>query len=299
LRIFEQELFRQKEILVASDEEMYKLKTFEEFIYKFHIEIIKGFYVKTFGHEGPLPHIDIIVQNIIERFWSPEIYIHDWQMFNNLANNIGWYTDRIGNRAITTDNYIYPEHMTNNYTLDRITMANLLMNELIMNDQDVTTFINFVNVINNIINIPEPEPETEENTEYDEMPLLTPIYSEEAALAQALTQTQGQIHFINDNERKFNINLVLQASILADTDTNNNNNTDANEAECQICYNTKTKCRFVKLNCQHEYCAPCIIQTMNNTNQYKEPCCPFCRSIMTEFIVSSEEDFQILEERIV
>jgi hypothetical protein len=38
---------------------------------------------------------------------------------------------------------------------------------------------------------------------------------------------------------------------------------------------------------------------MNNTSQYREPCCAFCRATMTDFTVSSEEDFQILQERIM
>ena len=283
LRIFDHELFKQKELLLDSLDEVYKLKAFEEFIYKFHSEIIKGFYIKIAGHEGELPDIDIIVKHIIAYFWSPQIYTSDWELFNNMINNIGWYTDRIGDRTlIDRNNFIYPEHLTNNHLLNRIIMANLLMNELIINEEQTTSFINFVNIINNMNN-----DENEEND--DNLPPLVDIQREDGALAHALIETQGQTHFIDSTERNFDISLVLNIETSVDAHE---------EKECEICYDSKAINRFVKLNCNHECCASCIIQTMNNTNQYRQPCCAFCRTTMTNFTVSSEEDLQILQERI-
>jgi hypothetical protein len=253
LRIFDHELFKQKELLLDSSDEVYKLKAFEEFIYKFHSEIIKGFYIKISGHEGILPDIDVIVKHIIEYFWTPQIYTNDWELFNNMINNIGWYTDRIGDRTlIDRNNFIYPEHLTNNHLFNRIIMANVLMNELIINEEQTTSFINFVNIINTMNN--------DDNEEtYDDLPPLVDIQTQDGGLANALIETQGQTHFIDSTDRKFEIDLILDVDTHLDDDE---------EKECQICYDSKTNNRFVKLNCNHECCASCIIQTMNNTNQY-------------------------------
>ena len=130
--------------------------------------------------------------------------------------------------------------------------------------------------------------ENEEND--DNLPPLVDIQREDGALAHALIETQGQTHFIDSTERNFDISIVLDIETSVDAHE---------EKECEICYDSKAKNRFVKLNCNHECCASCIIQTMNNTNQYREPCCAFCRTTMTNFTVGSEEDLQILQERIV
>ena len=169
-------------------------------------------------------------------------------------------------------------------------MANLLMNELILNEQEQIDYvdaifnvisnmntINQINIINNHYN------QGNQDNEDEAMPALVDISD---PLVQALVDTQNQTHFVEDSERKFNINAELLVS------------TDLEETECQICYDSKAKNRFVKLNCNHEYCAPCIIQTMNNTSQYREPCCAFCRANMTSFRIGSEEDYQILNERV-
>jgi hypothetical protein len=280
LRIFDHELFKQKELLLDSPDEVYKIKAFEEFIYKFHSEIINGFYIKISGHEGVLPDIDIIVKHIIEYFWTPQIYTSDWELFNNMINNIGWYTDRIGDRTlIDRNNFIYPPTLSNNQLLNRIIMVNILMNELIINEQESVQFVNFVNNINNI-NIQA------ENIDDD----LPELIDDNDPLAQALVETQSHTHFIENSCRKFSINLFLYIDTSLDA---------KEEKECKICYDLKTKNRFVKFNCKHECCANCIIQTMNNTNQYREMCCAFCRAQMTDFVISTEEDFQILQEKIV
>jgi hypothetical protein len=153
------------------------------------------------------------------------------------------------------------------------------MNELIVNENEANLLVNFVNNIhtvdnnnhnNNIINI-------DDDDDDDELPELVDTND---PLAQALVATQAQTHFAEDSERKFNINAQLTVS----------EHLEEAEEECQICYDLKAKNRFVKLNCNHECCASCIIQTMNNTSQYREPCCAFCRTTMTDFTVGSEED---------
>ena len=167
--------------------------------------------------------------------------------------------------------------MTNSDLLNRIMMANVLMNEVIVNEQEEMNFIDMID------NIHRNNNENDDN----EMPELSPIND---PLVQALIETQNQTHFVEDGERKFNINAQLIVS---------EDSLELQEEECQICYDSKAKNRFVKLNCEHAYCAPCIIQTMNNTSQYREPCCAFCRATMTDFIVGSEEDLASLQERIM
>ena len=274
LRIFEHECFRKKEELVDSNEE-FKLLAFEEFIYNFHIEIINGFYRKNCGYI--LRTQDENVEKIMEYFWNRDVYVNEWSIFNDLLDNgIGWYTERLGMRTISQQSFIYPSSMTNSDLLNRIMMANVLMNELIVNEQEE---INFIEMIDNLHMNNNEDDDTE-------IPELFPIID---PLAQALIETQNSTHFVEDSERKFNINTQLIVS----------ENVELQEEECQICYDSKNRNRFVKLNCKHECCASCIIQTMNNTSQYREPCCAFCRATMTDFTVSSEEDLQLLQERIM
>ena len=275
LRIFEHECFRKKEELVESNEE-FKLLAFEAFIYNFHIEIVNGFYRKKCGYI--LRTQDENVEKIMEYFWNRDVYVNEWTIFNDLLDNgIGWYTERIGTRTISQESFIYPSSMTNSDLLNRIMMANVLMNEVIVNEQEEMNFIDMID------NIHRNNNENDDN----EMPELSPIND---PLVQALIETQNQTHFVEDGERKFNINAQLIVS---------EDSLELQEEECQICYDSKAKNRFVKLNCEHAYCAPCIIQTMNNTSQYREPCCAFCRTTMTDFTVGSEEDLASLQERIM
>jgi hypothetical protein len=279
LRIFDHELFKKKEELLETDEED-KLAAFEDFIHKFHIEIVNGFCRKKYG--TVFDTIDETIKKIMEYFWSPEVYTFDWELYNEQqVSGLGWYTDRLGTRTIAENSFVYPSSLSDNYLFNRILMANVLMNELIINENDETDFLNFVNIINNI----HTNNHNNNLEEDDDMPDLVDTND---PLAQALVETQTQTHFPEDSCRKFAINAQLVIS----------NDLEEEECECQICYDSKGKNRFVKLNCNHEFCAPCIIQIMNNTSQYREPCCAFCREQMTNFTIASEEDLQILQERI-
>lgn len=279
LRIFDHELYKKKEFLLEYNEE-HKLVAFEDFIYKFHIEIINGFCRTKYGNV--FATIDETVKKIMEYFWTPEVYTVDWEIFNEQqVSGLGWYTDRLGNRTITENSFIYPSNLsTNNHLLNRILMANVLMNELIVNENEASLLVNFVNIINNDNNY------IQHNNNHEVLSDLVDINN---PLEQALVETQAQTHFVEDSERKFAINAQLVV---------NDKSEDQEECECQICYDSKSTTRFVKLNCNHECCAPCIIQIMNNTSQYREPCCAFCREQMTDFTVGNEEDLQILQERL-
>ena len=48
------------------------------------------------------------------------------------------------------------------------------------------------------------------------------------------------------------------------------------KCECNICYEEREKKMFVKLDCGHEFCKDCIIQSLQNERR-QIPCCAFCR----------------------
>jgi hypothetical protein len=78
------------------------------------------------------------------------------------------------------------------------------------------------------------------------------------------------------SNRKFNIqtNVVECAHI--------------NECECNICYESKLKPEFVKLNCGHEFCKDCIKQSLQNVRT-ENPQCAFCRSEIVNMELTSED----------
>jgi len=60
--------------------------------------------------------------------------------------------------------------------------------------------------------------------------------------------------------------------------------------DCNICYDTKDHYEFVKLNCDHEFCNKCIIDTIKMCNaSSKEPFCGFCRKNIDTINTRSEE----------
>ncbi len=77
------------------------------------------------------------------------------------------------------------------------------------------------------------------------------------------------------NERKFHI----QTDIVECK--------HVNECECGICYDTKAKSEFVKLNCGHEFCKECIKQTLKNLKT-ENPHCAFCRAEINNMEITSQ-----------
>lgn len=63
---------------------------------------------------------------------------------------------------------------------------------------------------------------------------------------------------------------------------------DVSECECNICYESYNKDKFVKLNCGHEFCKGCMKQTLQNVVS-ETPQCAFCRKEINTMEVSSEE----------
>lgn len=54
------------------------------------------------------------------------------------------------------------------------------------------------------------------------------------------------------------------------------------EWECNICYDIHYKKQFIKLDCGHEFCKDCIIQSLQNERR-RTPCCAFCRADIKNF----------------
>lgn len=75
--------------------------------------------------------------------------------------------------------------------------------------------------------------------------------------------------------KKFNI----------ETKINNTKNYD--ECECNICYDSYEKDKFIKLNCGHEFCNVCIKKTFENVRS-DYPHCAFCRVEIKTLEVCSE-----------
>jgi hypothetical protein len=61
-----------------------------------------------------------------------------------------------------------------------------------------------------------------------------------------------------------------------------------NECECNICYESKTKTEFVKLNCGHEFCKDCIKQSLKNVIT-ENPQCAFCRAEIINMELTTED----------
>jgi len=61
-------------------------------------------------------------------------------------------------------------------------------------------------------------------------------------------------------------------------------------SECSICWDQKASDKFVKLNCNHEFCNECIIKTLA-ANKHRAPCCALCRADINN-ITSRRVDVQ-------
>lgn len=57
------------------------------------------------------------------------------------------------------------------------------------------------------------------------------------------------------------------------------------EYECNICYEKCSKSKFVKFNCNHEFCKDCVKKSLQNETKMALNCA-FCRSKITNFEVT-------------
>ena len=78
---------------------------------------------------------------------------------------------------------------------------------------------------------------------------------------------------------KFDIKTELQENESHENESHENESdeNESHENECNICYETHEKKNFIKLNCEHEFCKECIMNSLKN-EQRNIFCCAFCRT---------------------
>ena len=79
-------------------------------------------------------------------------------------------------------------------------------------------------------------------------------------------------------------------AIMSSIDDKIVENTSVVANECSICWDKKESVKFVKLNCNHEFCNECIIKTLA-ANKHRAPCCALCRADINN-ITSRSVDVQ-------
>jgi len=79
-------------------------------------------------------------------------------------------------------------------------------------------------------------------------------------------------------------------AIMSSIDDKFVENASAVANECSICWDKKESGKFVKLNCNHEFCNDCIVKTLA-ANKHRAPCCALCRADINN-ITSRNVDVQ-------
>ena len=75
--------------------------------------------------------------------------------------------------------------------------------------------------------------------------------------------------------------------IISTVEINENENINK-ICECNICYEEKEVKNFVKLNCNHEFCKDCLINSVKSDRR-ELPCCAFCRTEIKSFTSRTDE----------
>ena len=84
--------------------------------------------------------------------------------------------------------------------------------------------------------------------------------------------------------------VIPRPAIMSSIDDKIVENTSVVANECSICWDKKESVKFVKLNCNHEFCNECIIKTLA-ANKHRAPCCALCRADINN-ITSRSVDVQ-------
>jgi hypothetical protein len=96
-------------------------------------------------------------------------------------------------------------------------------------------------------------------------------------------------NFVNRQEErdniKFNINVITKTSVKNE---NKNENKNEENIMCNICWDEKEKNKFVKFNCNHEFCKDCIV-TSFRSEERNAPCCALCRSEINTITCTNED----------
>jgi hypothetical protein len=123
-----------------------------------------------------------------------------------------------------------------------------------------------INLLTQIRNIREPD---EISQEIQDIPGIERIIFREMVYALLFSE---MIQTIREESRESRENRKLNILSLIET----NNNMDEN-CECNICWDEKEKNKFVKFNCNHEFCKDCVIKSLRS-EQRDKPCCALCRT---------------------
>jgi hypothetical protein len=99
---------------------------------------------------------------------------------------------------------------------------------------------------------------------------------------QILFSQQPQIN--NENRFAIRISCLKKEEIIhIDTEAD-----QVQQKECSICYDFANEEDCVKLNCDHEFCAKCVINTLKHTSS-DIPNCAFCRAEIKNIHCKKEE----------
>lgn len=123
--------------------------------------------------------------------------------------------------------------------------------------------------------IPFPDILEEQITPIQELVYITRMYRDFGLFLV------DEIGGILDNQRPF--------SIVSQVIEENNTSCDCEcVCDCDICYETYDKTKFVKLNCQHDFCKDCIKGILNSCNSIEGPKCAFCRDKITSMTFNNQ-----------
>lgn len=101
--------------------------------------------------------------------------------------------------------------------------------------------------------------------------------------------------YLNENKifesKKFDIKIDInnEENINNEEDDIDNEDNDKNNlCECNICYESTEKYKFIKLNCNHSFCKDCLKKSLQNETR-DIPCCAYCRANIDTIILNKEE----------
>jgi REP element-mobilizing transposase RayT len=95
----------------------------------------------------------------------------------------------------------------------------------------------------------------------------------------------GETNLENEDDRKFNINSEV---IIREKQCNCEGDCIC-VCDCNICYESLNISKFVKLNCNHQFCSECTQKSLKSCRPFQEPVCAMCRSKITLLTYSNEE----------
>lgn len=122
-------------------------------------------------------------------------------------------------------------------------------------------------------------------------------------MCRAIKANNIKICIDNITDYIFNLELTREISdnltILIRLDGSYNTNSTNEIKNCIICMEDKEECLFMKLICNHEFCAPCVKNVLKTTIQTPQihrtmPMCPLCRTRITTITVKDLDLGEIL-----